>query len=63
FFSYCWQRHASRSAPRTWQKDTKIAQLPNTHNGSSGMLRSARQNPEAKQLLEGMVLSEWVAER
>ena len=36
---YCCQRLASRSAPRAWQKDTKIAQLPNTHNGIYKELR------------------------
>lgn len=33
FFVLSCYRHASRSAPRAWQKDTNIAQLPNTYNG------------------------------
>lgn len=40
------QRHASRSAPRAWQKEANIAQLPNTYNGTYEALRSASQNPE-----------------
>ena len=45
------------------QKDTKIAQLPNTFNGIYEELQLERQNPEARQLLGVKMLSEWVAER